>query len=685
MEDRPFAWIRFISLSSQATNVRPSKVQYSPSDLPVGPRGEQNSACPRTERPHPTHKTRPGATAAEAKAAAAVEAQRAERQRRPPSKGRERFADDAWPRGTSPRTQRRTTMTTATVASAIAIVGCLLLLQQPLATRAADAGDAKRTRVMPSGEPCAFPMEYNGELVDDCVDFQSGGKWCRGHGGEWGPCVAYEPVAPDPDARVIPPLLPSASFSNPEDNGEAQVSDLTALYYGECCRRLAVMGFQSNAPVIIVDSNGKEIPDEPKIDGHMCTCGYPGGEYDGPIGVEIRGSTSARDYDKKSFAIETRNANGTAEDVALFGFPKDNDWVLYGPEADRTMGMRNLIAYTLARSAGRYASRIRYCELFLVQDGKNLSANHYHGVYLLAEKVKRGSSRVNIARREGNDLSGGYIFKYDNDNDDPGDKLFSTSISTLQMIMVYPRANDVNKKEIEWVKGYVDDFEAALASEDFKHPKKGYQPFIDIGSFVDYFLVSEITKNPDSYRGSTFVHKDRNGPLAMGPVWDYNEAFGLCCGFPIEGFQNNGQSTGRSGGSAISPEGWRFNICIDPWRCQVDQLDGISLWYRRLWQDPDFKKAVRARWTRLRAGAFSDERVEEIFAEVQEGIKNIVLRNYRRWKTTLKGGNDVQNLKTWDFEVVTLKNWLLSHLAWMDSQLIREPLSSSKSIAEKSG
>jgi hypothetical protein len=39
----------------------------------------------------------------------------------------------------------------------------------------------------------------------------------------------------------------------------------------------------------------------------------------------------------------------------------------------------------------------------------------------------------------------------------------------------------------------------------------------------------------DGYRGSVKMHKDRGGPLVMGPIWDLNEAFGLCCGYPIEG------------------------------------------------------------------------------------------------------------------------------------------------------
>lgn len=42
-------------------------------------------------------------------------------------------------------------------------------------------------------------------------------------------------------------------------------------------------------------------------------------EFDGPIGIEIRGSTSARDYEKKSFALKTKNENGTSESIKLLG------------------------------------------------------------------------------------------------------------------------------------------------------------------------------------------------------------------------------------------------------------------------------------------------------------------------------------------------------------------------------
>lgn len=96
-------------------------------------------------------------------------------------------------------------------------------------------------------------------------------------------------------------------------------------------------------------------------------------------------------------------------DLLKSGLPKDNDWVMYGPEADATLGFRNVIAYTLSRAMGRYASRLKYFEMFLVDDGKPLNKNHYNGMYLLAESVKRGQDRVDISKAKEDDLSGVYV------------------------------------------------------------------------------------------------------------------------------------------------------------------------------------------------------------------------------------------------------------------------------------
>lgn len=160
-----------------------------------------------------------------------------------------------------------------------------------------------------------------------------------------------------------------------------------------CCARLAAIGFSSALPVVILDTGGAKIPYKVDTPVQLCTCS-PGGEYpdySGPAEAAGRGSSSAN-FAKKSFKVKTLGPDGRGADVPLLGMPADEDWILYGPEADRTLGLRSSAAYGLARGAGRYAARVVPCEVFLVDDGAPLGPQHYNGVYQSQEKIKRVST-----------------------------------------------------------------------------------------------------------------------------------------------------------------------------------------------------------------------------------------------------------------------------------------------------
>lgn len=47
-------------------------------------------------------------------------------------------------------------------------------------------------------------------------------------------------------------------------------------------------------------------------------------------------------------------------------------------------------------------------------------------------------------------------------------------------------------------------------------------------------------------------------------------------------------------------------------------------------QDPAFRKAVRDRWTELRAYAFADDKIAEYLEETKIRVKGGALRNYKR-------------------------------------------------------
>eukprot|EP01025_Chloroclados_australasicus_P009537 TRINITY_DN1364_c0_g1_i2.p1 TRINITY_DN1364_c0_g1~~TRINITY_DN1364_c0_g1_i2.p1 ORF type:complete len:851 (-),score=112.54 TRINITY_DN1364_c0_g1_i2:1379-3931(-) len=456
-----------------------------------------------------------------------------------------------------------------------------------------------------------------------------------------------------------------------------------------CCQMLEKIGFSSNLPVMVIDTFGQQLfhktdlSDEQwqvvidtidpsggvlKSPSQLCTCSeYE--DYDGWAGVQYRGQTSFREFDKKGLGFELRESdNQTNRNFPLLGLPKENDWVLNNPENDGTLGFRNVMAFTLARKMGRYASRYRFLELFLINDGaQELSMDHYAGIYMLLEKIKRDSNRVPVQKISPSDETGGYIFKYDNDNIDSYDKYITTLKSRLDIVFAYPDLP--SPIEQDYAFNFFNEFEAALLSENWLDPESGYRSFIDYGSFIDYMLAVEITKNPDAYRGSTYMFKDANGALNMGPIWDVNEAFGMCCGYPIEGYENSGKSEGISGGSAISPEGFRFLICAEAHRCKIDPTDGVSQWYRRMWQDEQFRKDTNARWQELRADAISNQVVEQLFNETQVLLQDAAIRNYERWQDgrLMNGATFPDDFeKEWLNDIETLRTWLIAHMNWMD-------------------
>lgn len=276
----------------------------------------------------------------------------------------------------------------------------------------------------------------------------------------------------------------------------------------------------SNLPIFIIDTKGKTIVDEPKIEAYMGIIFNGEGKinfindnfnnYYGKIGIEIRGQSSQQ-FEKKQYAIETIDSLGNDIDASLLGLPKESDWVLNASYIDKSF-LRNVIAFKLFNEIGRYSSQTKFCELIL--------NGEYRGIYILQEKIKRDKNRVNISKlepesNEGEALTGGYIIKID--KTDPGDKFwispyppFAGANQKIKYIYYYPESDEITKTQAEYIKSYITNFEKVMNTTNYNDPFYGYLNYIDIDSFVDMFLIFELSKNVDAYRLSTFFYKDRN-------------------------------------------------------------------------------------------------------------------------------------------------------------------------------
>lgn len=419
----------------------------------------------------------------------------------------------------------------------------------------------------------------------------------------------------------------------------------------------------SNLPIIVINTHGAEIPDEPKIPADMGII-YNGvgvrnqltdpfNHYNGKIGIEIRGKSS-QSFPMKSYSIELQDAAGNDIEQVILGMPKEADWVLYAPYTDKTL-MRNFLAYTMSREMGNYASRCRYVEVILNGD--------FRGVYILEEKIKRGSGRLPITKmaatdNSGDAVTGGYIFKID--KKDPDEQSWVSPYRpvgnpsrSIEFIYEYPKSENISTPQKIYLQSYIDSFEKALSGPDYRDPDLGYRRFADLASFVDFFIVNEVSRNVDGYRLSSYFHKDRaskGGKLKAGPVWDFDLGF---------------RNADYCSGSDISGWSYQFNsVCKDDYWL-------IPFWWDRMMTDSGFAGSLRCRWKNLRSTSLSEQRLYFLVDSVNALLGEASARHFQRWPILGQyvWPNPQPIPSNYSGEITTLKQWLGQRLAWIDQNI----------------
>lgn len=294
----------------------------------------------------------------------------------------------------------------------------------------------------------------------------------------------------------------------------------------------------SNLPIVIISTDGGvTIPDEPKIKATMKIIDRGPGErnyvtdqdnplylnYNGRIGIETRGSSS-QESPKKNYGFKTRKEDDkTNNNVSLLGMPVENDWILGGMVFD-TAFIRDYYCHNLYGKMGNYASRAVYCEVII--------NDNYVGLYILQEKLKADDNRINVTKIGKNDnalpaLSGGYISKADKTTggDPVAWTMYSFQNSPVEYIHDLPKPENATTEQTSYISNLFFRLESAVQNNDVS-VVNGYPSLIDIPSFIDFMIVNEFASNPDAYQYSTYFHKDRNGKLRAGPVWDLDLTFG---------------------------------------------------------------------------------------------------------------------------------------------------------------
>ena len=382
------------------------------------------------------------------------------------------------------------------------------------------------------------------------------------------------------------------------------------------------------------------------------------------IGIRRRGQSSSG-FAKPQYRVELREEDDSDLDFPLLGLPSESDWVFNGPWTDKSL-VRNAFSFDLARALGNQSPRTRHFEMFLSTNGGSLRSSEYVGVYVLFESIKLSENRTDLVELTPGDdsepeISGGYMMRFEPPSI-AGQGPRASGWSSLEIIE--PQSPTFAQRN--YVGQYLDDFVATLGWSRGSGPNNngavdpdpvtGYPAFIDVDSFVNHFVLSELGRDQDAYVRSDYMFKDRNGKLHKGPVWDHNLIMGTgCC------FDNR------------NPMGWQY---LDNYNRGGRDHSYEPDWFVPLMRDPDFRQRVIDRWSDLRRDG--PYRLDNLFARLDgqaDPLAEAALRNFAKWNTLGQNGPGFgsPSTQTWEQQVDFIKNWLTDRTSWIDAQFPMAP------------
>ena len=346
--------------------------------------------------------------------------------------------------------------------------------------------------------------------------------------------------------------------------------------------------------------------------------------------ISIDGGRGFDDFDTLKMKIRGRgNSTWVApkkpyqlklyEKSEFLGMPSDKKWIFLAEYSDKTM-LRNMIAFELGYISNLdWTPEGEFSEVFI--------NNEYNGTYLIAQKVEESDNRVKLGDT-------GYLLELDQlTRLDPDDVFFESIATDKFIINIKEPELDFESSEYSLIVDQMGQFESALFGEMFTSDTQGYAQYIDINSFVDWFLISEITKNVDSKDfSSMYVNVLPGKKIKMGPLWDFDRAFG-----------NASYSESRF------TDGWWVKD---------------HHWYERLFQDPIFVELVKIRFDHFKKNRGM---ILEKIDEYSDHLKYAQKENDTKWMTI---GNLVwpnpEVFDTYAEDVEHLKEWLSQRMEWLD-------------------
>ena len=260
---------------------------------------------------------------------------------------------------------------------------------------------------------------------------------------------------------------------------------------------------------------------------------------------------------------------------SLLGMDKSRKWLLIANAFDRSM-LRNAYVEYLSHNVWnsmKWNPQSRFVSLYLNRK--------FMGLYCLSEKVEISDNRIEFEDE-------GFLAEVDSHKGRP----YSFWCPGVKAQFNIRQPDSLSQEKYESYARIIQDFSASLLKDDFRG-RDGWMKWCNVESFVDWYLISEFSKNYDAnFFNSVFMNYDYGTKkLSMGPVWDHDIAFGnnqkaaSDVLLPVEFNLKAGYDMEANNNSAMNYDGFLIN-----------QFS----WFRILFTDEEFVSLVKERWAQRR-------------------------------------------------------------------------------------
>lgn len=365
--------------------------------------------------------------------------------------------------------------------------------------------------------------------------------------------------------------------------------------------------------------------------------------------IEVHGN-STRFAPKKSYDIEFKDEQGEDTFVNILNFPLGEDFVLLANYYDLAF-VRNSLAFHLWEQMGHVTPKSTYCNVYI--------GNDYKGLYLLTEKITGEFHRQELSlpftTGDMNFYQSSLLMKYDRDNSGSTYGIKAMDGREIRSKILYPK----------YIKSQSDaDIEQYLRKvcQLITNGNSDYDELISTKSFVDFFLLNELTKNPDAFVSSVYLFKDASGKLNMGPVWDFDLAFAN----PLNPEDD-------------TPEGWMYETQLLRGKTHT-----MPAWWHELLCEDEFKALCMER-LEVYEQLLSADSLTAFFEQHHAVIEDAFELNREHWAHSDHSAVEARNLDSslWQNSTKEITDFLGERLQWVKENLSSAPCGQAFGVMHK--